>query len=127
MGELGVPDLNPALPCDVWLNKQYRFHDTKISSIVQHAYHMVAIDEHRTVFPTTLMQPSDCNATQIKQVWFVGDHGCIGGGTPEKKTLSNITFQWLVEQLRDMDKLGIDLDVPEKFCAGVADAAAPFQ
>jgi uncharacterized protein (DUF2235 family) len=110
VGALGVPDQLPFLPIDTWLNKKYRFHDTQLSRIIQHAFHGVAIDELRTVFDVTPMQQSPNNPNQVlKQVWFPGDHGCIGGGSEHKCNLSDGPLQWMMEEIQNI-KLGLSLD-----------------
>ena len=94
VGALGVPDQIPFLPIDNWLNSKYKFHDTTLSSIIQKALHAVAIDELRKVFDVTPMQKSPKFDTQIlRQVWFPGKHGSVGGGTKEQRGLSDLALQ----------------------------------
>ena len=81
VGALGLPD-TPVLQ---WINrpwnKRYLFHDTKLSKIINHALHAVAIDESRKTFGVTPMTKSRQASNQtLHQVWFPGDHGCVGGG-----------------------------------------------
>jgi uncharacterized protein (DUF2235 family) len=110
VGALGVPDQLPFLPIDTWLNKKYRFHDTQLSRIIQYAFHAVAVDELRAVFDVTPMRQSPNNPHQVlKQVWFPGDHGCIGGGDEHKCGLSDGSLQWMMEQIEAL-KLGLSLD-----------------
>lgn len=110
VGALGVPDQLPFLPIDTWVNKKYRFHDTKLSRIIQHAFHAVAIDELRAVFDVTPMQQSPNNPNQVlRQVWFPGDHGCIGGGSEHKCGLSDVTLQWMMEEIAALD-LGFEFE-----------------
>jgi len=52
----GIPDQVPLLPINELLNEKYKFHDTILSSIIQHALHAVAIDEKRKVFDVTPMK-----------------------------------------------------------------------
>lgn len=103
VGQLGVPDQFPLLPFDQWINEKYRFHDTTLSSIIQHARHAVAIDEIRKVFDVTLMQKSLKSESQdLRQVWFPGDHGCVGGGTKEHFGLSNAALQWMMDEVSQL-------------------------
>jgi len=81
VGSLGIPDLIPYFPIDNWINKEYEFFDTKINERIENAFHTVAIDEIRVAYPTTPMKSDRPN--QVKQVWFPGEHGCIGGGTEQ--------------------------------------------
>ena len=108
VGALGIPDKIPFLSIDEMFKKRYRFHDTKIGSHIERAIHAVAIDERRKEFDATLMhRETDAPPTQkIVQRWFPGDHGCVGGGTWEKRGLSNRCLRWVVDQAKAW---GIDL------------------
>ena len=114
VGSLGVPDLSSRFSPDKKINEKYEFHDTKISNIVQHARHAVAIDEHRRVFDFTPMILSDSagnRGTDLNEIWFIGDHDCIGGGDKEKEPVSDITLNWMMRELQNLDsKLGIVFD-----------------
>lgn len=108
VGELGVPDKIPFLPIDEWINAKYKFHNTSLSSIIQHARHAVAIDETRKVFNVTPMDKSPNSGGQdLRQVWFPGEHGCVGGGTKEHQGLSNAALQWMMDEV---SKLGLEFD-----------------
>jgi hypothetical protein len=99
VGSLGVPDLIPWLPIDKLLNKKYAFHDAKLSPIVENAFHAVAIDEKRKTFVNSPMEKSGKNPMQVvEEVWFAGEHGCVGGGTPEYKGLSDCALLWMLEK-----------------------------
>lgn len=112
VGELGVPDEIPFLPFDKLINAKYRFYDTDLSCIIQKALHAVAIDEIRKVFDVTPMtQGKDAPKDQVKQVWFSGEHGCVGGGHPTHG-LSDGVLQWMVDEIKALGLgLEIDLDV----------------
>ncbi|PZU95115.1 MAG: DUF2235 domain-containing protein [Pseudanabaena sp.] len=107
VGALGVPDLVPFLPFDDWNNKKYEFFDTKLNRLIQNAFHAVAIDEIRKSFQSTPMERSDGADTNIRQLWFVGDHGCVGGGTDSTSGLSDITLNWIME---NVENLGLAID-----------------
>ena len=107
VGSLGIPDLIPYFPLDNWINKQYEFFDTKLNRFIQNAFHAIAIDEIRKSFPVTPMNLSKDADTKIQQLWFVGEHGCIGGGTEATYGLSDITLGWMMQQVED---LGLSLD-----------------
>lgn len=108
VGALGIPDKVSWLPFDNWSKRKYEFHDTNLGSHVKRALHAVAIDERREEFDVTLIaQPDNPPADQqLRQVWFPGDHGSVGGGYWEKRGLSNIALRWMVEEAA---KLGIEL------------------
>jgi uncharacterized protein (DUF2235 family) len=110
VGALGVPDIIPILPIDNWLSRGYRFHDTELSAIIQHALHAVAIDEIRKPFDVTPMQRSKNPKAQsqvLYQVWFPGDHGCVGGGTEAYRGLSDGALYWMMSTIKE---LGLKLD-----------------
>ena len=107
VGALGIPDKIPFMPIDNILRKRYQFHDTTLGSHIERAIHALSIDERRKEFQATLMEKSPDNlTTRLVQKWFPGDHGCVGGGSWEKRGLSNHCLIWLLEQATDM---GIDL------------------
>lgn len=107
VGELGVPDQIPFLPIDNWLNAKYKFHDTRLNRRIQHAFHAAAIDERRKVFDVTRMQPSEGATTNIRQVWFPGVHGCVGGGSDANHGLSDGALQWMMEET---NRVGLGLE-----------------
>lgn len=112
VGALGVPNTIPIISNIA--NQKYRFHDCQISNLIERALQAVAIDERRQAFPVTPMQQSDKNVTKgqmLKEVWFVGDHGAIGGGSKEMQTLSDWTLFWLIDTLRNTWNLGLEFDL----------------
>ncbi|HAN73682.1 MAG TPA: hypothetical protein DCQ63_04870 [Planktothrix sp. UBA8402] len=106
VGKLGIPDLTPWLRIAKPWNQKYEFFDTKLSPIVENAFHAVAIDEKRKSFPSTTMERSAGNPDQVvKEVLFAGEHNCIGGGVKEYQGLSDYPLQWIVNQAK---KLGLE-------------------
>ncbi|NER84922.1 MAG: DUF2235 domain-containing protein, partial [Leptolyngbya sp. SIO1D8] len=111
VGSLGIPDINPLIKLDRRINEKYRFHDTQLNRTIQHALHAVAIDETRKVFDVTPMQPSRHSENQIvKQVWFPGDHGSVGGGMGDLRGLSDAALQWIIDSIANWG-LGLDFDL----------------
>jgi len=97
VGALGVPDDMTLLNL-LDNSKWYAFHDTNLSPIVQHARHAVAIDEMRASFSPTLW--TDIPAGQdVKQIWFPGAHGDVGGGCPYTG-LSNGALKWMMDEAK---------------------------
>lgn len=90
VGALGVP-LN--LTKDVNM-KFYEFHDTKLSNIVENAFHAVAIDEHRQDYDVCLWSPESVPEQQLEQRWFLGAHCDVGGGYRDRR-LSDMTLGWM--------------------------------
>jgi uncharacterized protein (DUF2235 family) len=68
------------------------------------ARHAVALDERRAFFRTNLWRPgSDPNESRgpldLKQVWFAGVHGDVGGGYPEAESgLSKLALEWMLDE-----------------------------
>jgi len=109
---LGVWDTVGALGIPVqsfdWFNQAfYRFHDTELSGIVRHAYHAVAVDEHRRNYCATLWDPKEKPNQVIEQVWFAGAHANVGGGYADNP-LSDLPLRWMAEKAGACG-LGIDL------------------
>lgn len=104
VGALGVPKWLGLFP-----RKKYEFHDTQLNRKIQHALHAIAIDERRKSFDVTHMDLSDGASTIIKEVWFPGNHGCVGGGTADWVGLSNAALRWMTTQIRDLG-LGLEFD-----------------
>jgi uncharacterized protein (DUF2235 family) len=105
VGSLGVPDLIPYVPIDNWINKKYDFFDTKLNHRIKKAFHAVAIDETRKAFDVTRMTPNHPN--QVTQIWFPGEHGCVGGGTKSTRGLSDAALDWMMDHVSE---IGLDLD-----------------
>ena len=97
VGALGIP-----LLWFNWWNRKYQFHDVKLSSQIQYAYHALAIDEQRKTFAPTLWETTSGtpDSAQIsEQVWFPGTHSNIGGGYVDCG-LSNITLKWMIDKAK---------------------------
>jgi uncharacterized protein (DUF2235 family) len=103
VGSLGVPSSFERLlegagldTLSMWLDRtiqeRYRFHDASLSSIVDNAFHALAIDEHREVFQPTLWDPH--SGRHLQQIWFPGAHSDVGGGYPER-TVANQPLDWM--------------------------------
>ena len=98
---IGVWDTVGALglPLDIFSNintKRYQFHDVQLSSITDHAFHALAIDEKRMAFAPTLWVKSPSNPNQVlEQVWFPGVHSDVGGGYATED-LSDVTLKWMM-------------------------------
>jgi uncharacterized protein (DUF2235 family) len=114
VGALGVPMLIN-IP---FLSRRWTFHDVKLSTYVDNAFHALAIDEHRKPFtPALWEQQTDSLAQQkrerpqrLEQVWFTGSHSDVGGGYPENEAgLSRLSLEWMVERARDC---GLDIEIP---------------
>ena len=117
VGAFGFPDILPFIKITTISHRIYSPRGRKLSPIIENARHAVAIDEKRSAFNVTMMEGKGFEGT-LKQVWFPGDHGCVGGGTNETiklldncdldaLKLSNVALYWMAEQAIN---LGLDLD-----------------
>ncbi len=110
VGALGIPDQIPWLPLDQIINRKYQFHNTQLSSKILNARHAVSIDENRKEFDFTRMEPAPNLPNQVKQIWFPGGHGGIGGGTQVNSPLSNAALLWMMEEIEAL-QLGLSFDL----------------
>jgi uncharacterized protein (DUF2235 family) len=102
---LGLWDTVGALGIPNWVFKQflssqkYAFHDTKLSGMVERAYHAIAIDEHRHDYAATLWdtKPEHHSDQIMDQCWFAGAHADVGGGYADR-SLADITLRWMKEK-----------------------------
>lgn len=119
VGALGVP-----LP---WAPKvsrsDFTFLETDLRINDTHAYHALAIDEHRKTFAPTLWKKKTPkqgetypprSIDQVEQRWFVGAHANVGGGY-ENDLLAQMPLNWLINKaiahgLVFKDKVVIDGD-----------------
>lgn len=85
---------------------------TKRNRSVESVRHAVAIDERRTMFRPQLWPQGEeywgnpfnraaAIPQDVREVWFAGVHGDIGGGYPEVESgLTKFSLQWMIEQTR---------------------------
>ncbi|KAK0523776.1 hypothetical protein OC834_005779 [Tilletia horrida] len=108
VGALGVPG-QFSMP---WVRRFFDFFDTGLSSNVENAYQALALSENRADFAPTLWDRFDPTTGQtMKEIWFAGSHGNVGGGKPEHG-LSDIVLANLCAQLTDHpDGPLLDLDL----------------
>jgi hypothetical protein len=110
VGHFGIPDLTPWFPLAKFYHKKYEFSNTKLSPIIQNAFHAVAIDEKRKNFPSTPIKANPENPEQVvKEVLFVGEHTCLGGG---KKEYQGLEFD---STTSEFEEFPIKLDPTIKF------------
>jgi hypothetical protein len=102
VGALGVP-----LPCVPKISRaDFAFLETDLRINDSHAYHALAIDEHREAFAPTLwtkVTPKQGDTFpardiyHVEQRWFVGAHANVGGGY-ENDLLAQIPLGWLMDK-----------------------------
>jgi len=128
VGALGIPlvPLLQKLEEPLKLKRRYQFHDTTLNQDIEKALHAVAIDEIREIFNVTLMKKNpDAPNQKLRQVWFPGEHGCIGGGTPAYRGLSDAVLKWMLDQISDFE-LKLEFE-PETLEEIKPDYKVPFQ
>jgi hypothetical protein len=95
---------------------------------IKHAFHALALDEHRGAFQPTLWYiPKETpggklwKETRLLQCWFPGYHANVGGGTTgegkDDNDIDEITFAWmcdLVKPYLTFDRDAISLIIPSK-------------
>jgi hypothetical protein len=117
VGSLGVP-----LPCVPHVSRHdFDFLETDLRINDTHAYHALAIDEHREAFTPTLWTksvpatgdtPDERDFPHVEQRWFVGAHANVGGGY-ENDLLAQAPLKWLMGKAEEHNlvfKDTIDLD-----------------
>ena len=108
VGTLDVPFFKKTLPLPA------------VRGTAKHIRHAVAIDERRVKFKAALFsQEQDDAPEDIKEVWFPGNHGDIGGGwdvakkedgTARQDTdddyfqLCDITLKWMIDEIDNVEK-----------------------
>jgi len=102
VGALGVP-----LPWFPKVSKDdFAFLETDLRINNTHAYHALAIDEHRKAFAPTLWVKitqkqgetyPPRTLANVEQRWFVGAHANVGGGY-ENDLLPQVSLAWLMNK-----------------------------
>ncbi|KAI1143808.1 hypothetical protein F5Y05DRAFT_418041 [Hypoxylon sp. FL0543] len=84
----------------VWDTQTFRFYNTRLSNKIEHGFHALALDETRGPFSPTLWERLQeyRDVSDLRQVWFPGSHGNIGGGWADQGA-ANITLAWMMDQL----------------------------
>ncbi|KAI1769038.1 hypothetical protein GGR53DRAFT_274392 [Hypoxylon sp. FL1150] len=104
VGSLGIPQGKPREVLARFgikpRNQEFRFYNTRLSNRIEHGFHALALDETRGPFSPTLWErtPKDQDSSDLRQVWFPGSHGNIGGGWSDQG-VANINLAWMMDQL----------------------------
>lgn len=105
VGALGLPGTSLSE------HGKYSWHDTELSSIVDYAYHAVALDEHRAAYDVPLWTGDNGQQKRknrdVEQRWFIGAHANVGGGYGPQDLLADIPLQWMMEKA---SHVGLKLD-----------------
>jgi hypothetical protein len=95
VGALGIP-VYVGIPDLVHSREHYTFLDVTLDRRIPAARHAVSLDELRGPFRPTLWDPP-APGQDVRQVWFPGDHGDVGGGYREKG-LSDTALAWMAAE-----------------------------
>lgn len=95
VGALGVPLTHVPFSRDY-----YRWHDTELSKIVDHACHAMAVDERRPDYDVTRWTQARAENLHVEQRWFAGAHANVGGGYDKSPPdpLPNPPLRWLQDR-----------------------------
>lgn len=115
VGALGVPWTEVPLIG----RRNFYFHNTNLSVLIENAFHALAIDEHRGPYSPTLwtkfkplvdktveIKPKETTAEAIEplpqpqtieQRWFIGAHSNVGGGY-KSDSLMSIPLNWMQQK-----------------------------
>jgi hypothetical protein len=112
VGALGIP-INPILQETFGLPsflRYYRWFDTRLDPRVRYAFQALALDEHRAPYSPAVWELNSKNTTTVlKQAWFPGAHGNIGGSVDDNGT-ADLTLAWMMDHMS-----GKHLADPTKF------------
>jgi uncharacterized protein (DUF2235 family) len=83
-----------------WKTNPVKLPYTANNPDVEIARHAVSLDERRAFFRQNLWRPApDGGPRDLKQVWFPGDHGDVGGGRAEAESgQSKVALTWMVRE-----------------------------
>lgn len=96
VGALGIPVARIPFSSDY-----YRWHDTRLSKMVDYAYHAIAVDEQRKEYAPAVWTDRKADETlEVEQRWFVGAHSNVGGGYDKVPPdgLAKIPLRWLQDK-----------------------------
>lgn len=99
VGALGIPRKVPFAGA---VNKKYEFHDLALSRAVLNARQAIAIDERRDPFAPALWTNLEAfnvpdQPKRVEQLWFPGNHGCVGGAGCDEGKLSGAALDWIAQ------------------------------
>jgi len=96
VGALGVPG-NYAERCE------FKWLDTQLGRNVKHAYHAMALDEHRPYFDVTFWAEPHRGKVwgkNVEQRWFIGAHANVGGGYSDRQNaLADFPLNWMITKM----------------------------
>ncbi|MCF6445081.1 DUF2235 domain-containing protein [Nereida sp. MMG025] len=86
-----------------WADVRHAFHHHRLGQTVRHGYHALALNETRAVYKPIMWETRpDWRGIEMKQMWFRGTHGDVGGqlaGYINARGLANIPLVWMLENI----------------------------
>jgi uncharacterized protein (DUF2235 family) len=82
-----------------WIPKRfsYTFHNPRVRCV----RHALALDERRAMFVQNRWADYESNKTDVRQVWFAGNHADVGGGYRDSEAgLSLIALAWMQREAK---------------------------
>ena len=113
VGALGIPDELEFTNLILDRKDRWEFHDTRLGDNVRTARHAMALDEMRSSFTVSRWETRSINGNgrDVREVWFPGVHGDVGGGYQDS-SLSDNALEWMIGEA---EKVGL------RFRGGVTD------
>ena len=96
VGALGIPD-ELFFVNIIDQPHRFQFHDATLGEKVRVARHVLAMDEERQAFSPTLWTEPAKAGQDLKQEWFCGSHGDVGGSYAETG-LGDVTLAWMIAE-----------------------------
>ena len=113
VGALGIPFSLMGL-----FDSNDEFYDNRMGANVVTARHALAIDERREDFAPTLWESR--SGLDLKQVWFAGCHGDVGGGyapDADGSCVADVAFRWMLDEAAGAG-LGVESHVVDALTDG---------
>ena len=93
------------------LSSDVVFENGTLNPRIEHAVHLLAIDEDRVAFSPTLINKDAAHPERINEVWLPGVHGDVGGGY-WRDGLSDNALALMIEECRTT--LGRDIFIGQE-------------
>jgi uncharacterized protein (DUF2235 family) len=103
VGSLGLPMVG-LIPQPT--QRKLKFVNSELCPIIDNAFQALALYEHRRHFRPIVWRARNNDQQTLKQCWFLGYHGDVGGGRKDA-ALSHIALVWIISQLKDFLSLDI--------------------
>ncbi|CAB4397772.1 unnamed protein product [Rhizophagus irregularis] len=86
--------------------KYLEFYDQVVPNVVNFACQALAIHERVSFFePCRILPNNSSKKVTVKETWFPGIHGEIGGGIKGNERISNATLLWVIENIVEVGGL----------------------